>query len=334
MLPATTGLLSLALTAASIVYARRRALLDHPGQRRSHTVATPRGGGIGAVLAVLCVWALGHATSLLPAAAPWPWSFLLGLLLIAGIGWWDDHRPLSPISRLAVHAIGAACLALGWVEGLGPSSSVWVLGLVAVVVTMVAVNACNFMDGINGLASTQVALCGVAIALAGTGGPGEPSLAVPFSTAMAAAALGFLPFNFPRARIFLGDVGSGFFGAAVALMLLLAWGEDLAPPALLLLLPSAFLLDAGLTLMRRVFAGRRWYRAHREHLYQWLVRSGMTHTRVTLIYALWTASMAALLLAAPAQAWLWAAAAYALGVALWWRGKRWCLVRAAQGRIA
>ena len=93
-------------------------------------------------------------------------------------------------------------------------------------------------------------------------------------------------------------------------------------------------VDAGLTLMRRVFAGRRWYRAHREHLYQWLVRSGMTHTRVTLIYALWTASMAALLLAAPAQAWLWAAAAYALGVALWWRGKRWCLVRAAQGRIA
>lgn len=337
ILAAVAWVLSLALTAVAIGYARQRALLDHPGQRRSHAQPTPRGGGAGPLLALILLWGLAVSTgsAWLSGLGELGWPVVGGLALIAAIGWWDDHRPLSPALRLLVHAMGAFAIVSGLSslqQHVGGASAALFAVVVAVLVLVLvaAVNVCNFMDGINGLATTQAALCAATIAL-GASLRGGDQLAGAFAVVLAACVLGFLPFNFPRARTFLGDVGSGFFGACVALVLILAWLEQIAHWALLILLPSAFLVDAGMTLMHRVLSGRRWYRAHREHLYQWLVRTGMTHTRVTLIYACWTTIMGVVVLAGPVKPWLWAVGGYALAVAIWWSGKRWCLRRAQQG---
>src|SRR5690606_26858709 len=113
---------------------------------------------------------------------------------------------------------------------------------------------------------------------------GQPGLLL-LALALVVAVLGFLPFNFPRARCFLGDVGSGALGIAVAALLIVAVARRALDPWTALLLPIAFLTDAGLTLASRILLGRRWYTAHREHLYQWLVRRGRSHAGVSGLYA-------------------------------------------------
>ncbi len=262
-------------------YALQRQLVDQPGERRSHLVATPRGGGIAIVLAFL----VALATMILrePREIVLLASAGIGLLLVAGIGWADDHRPLSPWSRLVVHAVAAGWLAGGFYLS-GASSLV---ALTAFASALVLVNIWNFMDGIDGLAATQTILVAAAFAfLAGN------LLAIHLGLALIASTLGFLPFNFPRARIFLGDVGSGALGFALALMLgmsldampIVAW-----PLAFLPL--SAFLLDAGLTLFTRILRGERWWAPHVEHAYQRWARCVGRHPPVTAGYAVWTLLM-------------------------------------------
>ena len=259
-------------------YAIRRELIDHPGERRSHEVPTPRGGGVAIVIALLvaaCVLGWRNPQQIVLIA-----GFVLGLLLVAGVGMVDDHRPLSPWLRLGVQALAAAILALAVA---GTSGDV-VLSLIAFATAMVLTNVWNFMDGINGIAATQAALVAGGLALV-VGG-----LWIWVALALLAACLGFLPFNFPKARIFLGDVGSGALGFAIATLLAasLMDGRLFAP---LLLLPlSAFLVDSGLTLLRRMVRKERWWAAHAQHAYQrWASASG-SHTIVTLMYAGWTAA--------------------------------------------
>lgn len=265
------------------VYALRSRLIDQPGERRSHSVATPRGGGIAIVAALLAATvAVGLK---FPAHASLALAFGLGLALVAAIGWIDDHRPLSPWLRLGVHALAAALLAAGLWLARGDAA----LALAAFVFAVGLTNVWNFMDGINGLAASQAAL--VALALAGFGGPVWGWLAL----ALMAACLGFLPFNFPRARIFMGDVGSGAIGYAVAgLGALAATGLDPWHAPLLLIPLAAFMVDSSLTLLRRVRRGERWWTPHTQHAYQvWARRAG--HVRVTLAYAIFTlASLASL----------------------------------------
>lgn len=258
-------------------YALQRDLLDHPGERRSHAVATPRGGGIAVVLALLvAAIALGVRD---PSQRPVLIAFAAGLALVAGIGMVDDHRPLSPWWRLSVHLLAALLFAavLQFVHGQ------WWLSLLAVLAALALTNIWNFMDGINGIAASQALLLG--IALAWTGGGAWAWLAL----ALAAACAGFLPFNFPRARIFLGDVGSGAIGFAIAAMaVMVAEGRGIGPGVALLLPLSAFLVDAGLTLARRMLRRERWWLPHTQHTYQvWARRSG--HALVTSAYVAWTA---------------------------------------------
>lgn len=253
-------------------YALRSNLLDQPGERRSHSTATPRGGGI-AIVGVLVAAAL-YLMLRQPAMDPLWCAFLPGLLLVAGIGWWDDHHPLSPWLRLAVQAAAALLLA----GGAGWQSGHWLPVLLAFGAAMVLVNVWNFMDGINGLAVSQAALAAVAYAglLAGSG----QWLAL----ALLAGCLGFLPFNFPEARIFLGDVGSGALGYALAALLTAALLT--VPPAntpLLLLPLCAFLVDAGFTLLGRMLRGEQWWTPHVGHLYQMGARR-YGHAAVTVIY--------------------------------------------------
>lgn len=258
------------------VYALRSRLIDQPGERRSHSVATPRGGGIAIVIALLvATLSLGLK---FPAYAGLALAFGVGLLMVAAIGWVDDHRPLSPWLRLGVHALAAAVLAAAiWLL----RGEVW-LAAFAFVFAVGLTNVWNFMDGINGLAASQAAL--VALALVGFGGAVWSWLAL----ALMAACLGFLPFNFPRARIFMGDVGSGAIGYAVAgIGALAATGLDIWHAPLLLIPLAAFMVDSSLTLLRRVRRGERWWTPHTQHAYQvWARRAG--HVRVTLAYAIFT----------------------------------------------
>lgn len=317
-------LVAAAMTELAIRYAHRRQLLDQPGQRRSHRIPTPRGGGIAIVAAVFGCAAPLLELALLPA-------LLLGLALalVALVGWWDDHAPLSARARVAVQVPAAVLLAA---VVLGTSSArpelpllVALAGLITLS-TVWSINLHNFMDGINGLLTVQAAFVFAMVWLLGRFGLPHDLDGVP--VVLAAACLGFLPFNFPRARIFLGDVGSGALGLLVAAVL---WWAVLREPRWIaagLLLVSAFVIDATATLLQRFWRGRRWYSAHREHLYQWLVRSGGSHARVVSYYMAWNLLLAAplALLVAISQHLAVAVAAvafaYATGIALWCGARR------------
>jgi UDP-N-acetylmuramyl pentapeptide phosphotransferase/UDP-N-acetylglucosamine-1-phosphate transferase len=279
-------------------YALRRALIDHPGERRSHAQPTPRGGGVGVVVALLAAlgglaWAFPSERWLLLAAAT-------GLLLVAATGWVDDHRPLAALPRLAVHALAAALLG-GALAAHGASP--W-LCVGSALLALVLVNVWNFMDGIDGLAASQAALAaGGYLAVAGGGVAGW------LAASLLAGSLGFLPFNIPSARVFLGDVGSGALGFAIAcIVALLALQLTWESRGLLLLPLVAFGVDAGLTLASRIVHKQRWWEPHVTHAYQrWARRCG--HAPVTLAYAGWT--LAAVVL----MAWLVDGGWLAFGVA-------------------
>lgn len=266
------ALLSAALTWAARGYALRRQLFDQPGERRSHSVATPRGGGIAIVISLLVT--AGVAMWAWPAALPSLLVAALGLALVAGIGWWDDHRPLPAMRRLMVHFIAAALLA-ALVRVHGGS---WLLAVLVLLFTASLINIWNFMDGINGIAASQAVVVTLGLA---------PLLPWPYSLAAIAlglACLGFLPFNFPRARIFMGDVGSGALGYAVAAVLALASVKTDINWILLLVSASPFIVDAGFTLLARIISGQRWMEPHTQHVYQRAVQAGASHARVTGMY--------------------------------------------------
>ncbi len=272
LLLALTSLSAALLTWGAIHYAHWRQLMDLPGARRSHQVSTPRGGGIAIVVSQLLACAV--AVVVFPAATASLLVFALGLLLVAGIGWWDDHRPLPALTRLCVHLLAALLLGgLVWVATGSLLKAVFCSGL-----TVSLINIWNFMDGINGLATTQAILVGIGAGLL---------LPAPLSLAgwlLAAGCFGFLPFNFPRARIFMGDVGSGALGYLVAAIIALGLCTTEVAPGLWLVLPAAFLVDAGFTLLLRMFNGEAWMQAHTQHLYQRFVKRGAGHTVVTLGY--------------------------------------------------
>ena len=313
------------LARAAIAYANRRGMLDRPGQRRSHSIPTPRGGGIGIVIAALvCLPGvlLGTAASWSPLLVA---GLLAALLLVALAGWWDDHRSLPILPRFGAQLLAvllfAAALA---VDGLS-----WWLLPVLLLAGAWSVNLHNFMDGIDGLLAQQAMFVGAGLALLAWVA-GQQALALA-AACLATASLGFWCLNRSPARIFMGDVGSGSVGLLIFAFTAMLWRVEtrLLWPALIL--SSAFVADASLTLLSRFCRGRRWYTAHREHLYQWLVRCGFTHAGGGVIYMTWN-----VLLAAP-LAWLafshprWALpttmGTYLAAAVLWLLLKRRCLRR-------
>ena len=339
------AVLSALLTWLSIQYAHRLALLDLPGQRRSHSVPTPRGGGVGIVIAVLVgliVASISGHSGLLGESA------IVPVFLVAAVGWIDDHRGLSARIRLLVHLVAVLILyfplfrfleflATGQMSGSGgasPNTTPWttyallsLFALTFVLLNLWFINLHNFMDGINGLLASQAIFVFVVLSWLV---PGDGKIILMLC---AGAVVGFLPFNFPRARIFMGDVGSGALGlliaCAVVFQLLSFQGSVFSG----LIACSAFVTDATCTLLSRMLRGRRWYSAHREHLYQWLVRSGFSHARVVAFYMGWN-----LFIVLPVlyvinravrwqQGFVWMFIVYALALAVWISGKRWCLSR-------
>ncbi|MBN8480244.1 MAG: glycosyltransferase family 4 protein [Xanthomonadales bacterium] len=315
----------------AIGYARRRRLVDEPGRRRSHAAPTPRGGGIGIVVALLgCI-----GVPVLVVSGE-HWAIPSAFALVALIGWIDDHRPLSARLRLSVHAAAAILVFASAMHahGVRLDGGVVLAALVVAFVLVAAINLHNFMDGIDGLLAVQaIYVSGVCSALSAW--HGDVSLAW-LALVVAAAVLGFLPFNFPRARIFMGDVGSGSLGFAIGLLGLAVAAQGVVVGACVSIACSGFVVDAGATLASRMLRGRRWYSAHREHLYQWLVRGGSSHARVVGIYLAWNLVVATPVIlfvvvsrAGPATALVLAGVVHALGLGAWVTGKRRCLRIAA-----
>ncbi|HTZ37760.1 MAG TPA: glycosyl transferase [Stellaceae bacterium] len=253
---------------------RRGAVLDIPNARSSHAVPTPRGGGVAVVAATLAAWLGLCAAGLRPVGDLVVLAAAVGL---AGVSWLDDLRDLSPAVRLLAQlgavAAGVALLPRGAVfQGWLPPA---LDATAAALVWLWFVNLFNFMDGIDGIAGSEAAAIGIGIAL--VAGTADPGLAAS-SLALAAAALGFLVWNWAPARIFLGDVGSVPLGYLLgfllyALALRGAWAGAL-------ILPLYFLADASLTLLRRLLRRERIWQAHREHFYQRAVQHGLGHAAV------------------------------------------------------
>ncbi|MEO5596742.1 MAG: glycosyltransferase family 4 protein [Lysobacteraceae bacterium] len=310
------------LTAATRYYALRRNLLDAPGRRRSHALPTPRGGGLGPILTILvagvCWLVITHRLDKSIATC------LAGLSLVAVIGWWDDHRPLPASLRLTIHLAAAALAALGL---LGMPSTPAQSGLLLIAIIWIAglINAWNFMDGIDGIATTQAIMVTACVLIGGALFAWLDARWMAAGWVAIGALLGFLPFNFPRARIFLGDVGSGALGFMIACLLLRAIVSGGMRWPLAMLAVSAFGIDAALTLGKRMAQRKAWWRPHREHLYQWMVRRGKSHQWVNLAYATWTLLACVMtLIAAPAGAVLsaWMTIAALSCACLLWLGAR------------
>lgn len=263
-------------------WAPRRAL-DIPNERSSHSRPVPRGGGLVIVagfFAGLAVW-LVMGGSVSPRAIGW----LVGAVLVAGISFVDDLRSLPALPRLAAHLVATALLTLSAVQERELSI---VIALPLVFLYVIALtNVYNFMDGIDGLATTQAIVAGLALAIAGAIVT-NPLVGIGGSL-LAASALAFLRYNAPPARLFMGDVGSTFLGFSFAGLPLLAnigVGGGRLPVEFGAILLAPFLFDSVATLVRRVLKGERWYVAHRSHYYQRLVATGLSHAHVTGLYAL------------------------------------------------
>ncbi len=338
-----SGLLAFAVTWLSLLYARRTNLLDMPGQRRSHDVPTPRGGGIGIVVAVLLGLA---AAGILVPGVNIPLLLMIAIAMVALAGWIDDHQALPVWARLLVHFLAcviwlAPLIAAAFFStrdlGISPTQAV-ALSTVLVFACVWSINLHNFMDGIDGLLAIQAIFVLSALGVLCLRGPSHVHSMQIFL--WVAAIVGFLPFNFPRPRLFMGDVGSGAIGLLIAVAAIWQFSTPDTAAASGLVAASAFVTDSSCTLVSRMLRGRRWYRAHREHLYQWLVRTGMTHVQVVAGYMVWNIVIVipALYLMnhavhahAQAYGWIIAGIVYVLALGLWLYGKTRCLHKSEAG---
>ncbi|WP_028694648.1 MraY family glycosyltransferase [Pseudomonas cremoricolorata] len=283
LLPVVVAL-SCLLTGLLRRYALHKQIIDVPNARSSHVVPTPRGGGLSIVLTFLaCLPVLG-VLAVVDSAV------LLGIggsgALIAVIGFMDDHGHIAARWRLLGHFAAALWLLL-WLGGLPPLLVVgyeldlhWIGAVLTAFYCVWMLNLYNFMDGIDGLASIEAITVCLSMALL-AGLTGLSSLLV-LPLILAAAAAGFLFWNFPPAKIFMGDAGSGFLGIVLAgLSLQAAWQSSALFWCWLIML-GVFVVDATLTLMRRLLRGDKVYEAHRSHAYQFASRHYARHLPVTL----------------------------------------------------
>lgn len=310
---AATAALSWAMVATLVRLAPRIGLVDLPNERSLHTRATPRGGGIGFILALalslvgLSVLGVisknaGGRDSWLPLA-----SYSGAVLLIALVSLRDDFRSLGAGSRLVcqILAAGIALLGIGSfryfsIPGCPTADFGWFGAGLTVFWIVGLTNVYNFMDGIDGIAGIQGVVAGLAWAAAGLL-QGSPEIAA-LGISLAGGCLGFLGHNWSPARIFMGDVGSAFLGYSFAVLPLLLLrelpasapvGSQGSIPVFALLVVWPFVGDGLLTFFRRARNREKLWRPHRSHLYQRLVQAGWTHARVSALYGAWSAASCA-----------------------------------------
>ena len=290
-------------------YALKSGIIDVPNARSSHVTPTPRGGGLAIVITVLV------ALPILGALQMLPWNIVFGLwgagAIAAAVGFVDDRTTVGLAPRLFAHFAAAACVVQ--FIGVAPIAQLFAVGqphnvaasVISALFLVWMLNLTNFMDGIDGLASVEVvtvcfggcvcvlvsraamssSVMSVSSSLVSNiGGVFDPHFAVAFYTPvlLGAATIGFLFWNWPPARIFMGDAGSGFLGVLLGALSIIA---ATAAPQLLwswLILLALFMVDSTVTLVRRIARGERFYKAHRSHAYQHAAQR-WGHQRVTLL---------------------------------------------------
>lgn len=281
--------LTLGLTALILKTSFARGLLDRPNHRSSHSQPTPRIGGICLVLGALCSCLVFTVTSQVPLSSMSLYT-LIALSMVSALGLFDDRFSLAAGIRLTIQLLIAGFIAWliwqgGYFEGasqISIRSLTWTaivsLGVVALLITT-STNFFNFMDGINGLVGL---FCAWGLGVLGLIAPDKSMSVVALS--LSGASFGFLFFNWGKAKVFMGDAGSttlGFFVGTLAI-----WGsfEGYWHWTLPSLIFAPLLLDALLTLLRRIFQGERFWEAHRSHVYQRLTQMGWSHQRVALVF--------------------------------------------------
>jgi len=295
------------LTGVILAWLEQRAILDHPVERSSHRLATPRGGGLALIPLILFAWLMLAAAGLAPQRTGAIVAIAAALALIS---WRDDMASVGALWRLLAHIVAAALGVLAL-----PDTALVFQGLLPPLFDRLAaallwvwfLNLYNFMDGIDGITCTETIFVGLGVALVlllADQGDDLARLAVP----VAAGAAGFLRWNWPPAQIFLGDVGSVPLGFLLGWLLLSMAGEGLWAPALIL--PLYYLSDATLTLLARLLRGERIWEAHRVHFYQRALAPDGDHGAV--LYLIIGGNIALFLFASLATMWPWPSLALAV----------------------
>lgn len=272
-------ILSYSLTFFVRKWAINRSILDVPNERSSHTIPTPRGGGI----AIAISWFTGliyvYITDKIDQAL---FLALLSGLPLALIGILDDIMNLKPGLRFLIQFLSAG-LALFFLSGLQlldfglfSVEYQWLLIPIGIIAIMWAVNLFNFLDGIDGYISTEVIFICIAYFVI---------FQENITLILALAVLGFLAWNWPKAKIFMGDVGSTLLGFNIAILAIYYQNETEISIIVSLILTSVFWFDATITLLRRIKNKEKLKEAHRKHAYQRIVQAGFSHQK-TVLWAL------------------------------------------------
>jgi UDP-N-acetylmuramyl pentapeptide phosphotransferase/UDP-N-acetylglucosamine-1-phosphate transferase len=272
------ALLTTLATGCALFWLRRRSILDHPNERSSHVMPTPRGGGLAVVPVVLLAWIVASVLGVAPHTTL---VAVAGAAFLGYVSWRDDRGGVRIAYRLLAQ-FAAIGVGLALLPGVGHVFS----GLLPPTVDIAAsailwvwfVNLFNFMDGIDGLTAVETLALGAGVALVAFVGNDYQTGALPLGITLAAAALGFLPWNWQPARLFLGDVGSVPIGYLGGWLLLGLAARGAWAPALII--PLYYLVDASLTLVYRAIRLRPVWQAHREHAYQRAVALGRSHAGV------------------------------------------------------
>lgn len=277
-------MISVITTGALRQYALRKELLDIPNARSSHEVPTPSGGGLAIVVSFLLSLTIMYYHKSLSQQTYV--AFLGGGGLVALIGLVDDFRPVRASRRIFVHLVasGLGLYSLGGFPPVVIGSIVVDFGIVGDVLGIFflvwLLNLFNFMDGIDGIAASEaIFVAGAAALLIVVTGGGVSIFPLML---LSIACAGFLVWNWSPAKIFMGDVGSGFLGLMLGLFIILTMKTGELSLWTWLILFGIFLTDATVTLLRRMVRGERWYEAHRSHAYQILSRRLRSHQKVTL----------------------------------------------------
>ena len=276
-------LISLILTWIVRYVAIRKSIIDIPNDRSSHAVPTPRGGGLAVIIALYAGLAYLFYQKLIQ---PNLFYALLCGLPLSIIGFADDIFNLKPIIRFFVQFIcaGSALFLLGGLRfldlgifDLQPAAWNSILSILLILFAFIAIvwsiNLFNFLDGIDGYIGSEIVFIGIAICLL----TGE-NIGVLLATSVG----GFLIWNWPKAKIFMGDVGSTLLGFIVAVMAIYHQNNHILSIPVWLILTSVFWFDATITFFRRIKNKEKLSQAHRKHAYQRIVQAGFSHQKTTL----------------------------------------------------
>lgn len=280
-------LAAFSLTGYTRQYALKKNIIDNPNERSSHSIPTPRGGGVAVVISYLSGLLLLIYLGVLSQHIGL--TLIVASFIIALLGFLDDHGHINSMLRLAIHFI----VAIGVVVSLGGFSEVKIFNdfslgfsanIIAVLFLVWLLNLYNFMDGINGIASVEAITTMMSMAVIYF--IFNLQLNIEILWLLTACVFGFLLWNFPKAKIFMGDACSGFLGLTLGILALIALKENLVLFCAWIICLGVFIVDATFTLIRRVLSGYKIYDAHRSHAYQILSRKFSSHTPVTIAVAL------------------------------------------------